>query len=219
MKEHRFVVVVKETLALLILLASITIFPQAFAQRAAGAPPEFKFKDVKFDYPISPRFELQGGTKAPQNSKRWMQLMLEYRVTKPDDLWLGQVTFNWSVLMLGGETPRLLMSRSVTYLEVKADGKDDLRSVVYMPPNFLERYYGQKKRVNEREVLVYVEVLIDNQRVGEYQYGRSSTRVPDLWWQSREPAVKVLEFGLLSRDMTPFGALDWDYYEFIKPRS
>jgi hypothetical protein len=186
-----------------------------FAQRQE-VPARVAFpKDVEIREETSPDYSEQSYPGA-SNTERWAQLMLEYDVQGGRDGWLDELTFNWYVLVLGGSTPRLLMSRTVTYLDVETQGETH-HSIMYIRPETLKRYYSTRGRLGTRDVLVYVEVLVDNVRVGEYEYNKSRTPVPPRWWQFKEPEVNVLPYGLLSRDMTPFAPLDYDFYNFIKP--
>ena len=187
---------------------------QLEAQQAGN--PAFEFRKLHINQPKSPEFDADKSISYTASSQNWLQLVCEYRVLDPDG-WLDNVTFKWNVHLLGAETERLVLTKSITYDGVEADGKATQFSVVYFSPRDIRRYYSPRNAsIASSKVVCYLEVLVDGVKVGEYMVpDRLPQGVPPQWWNSRQ--VNRIENALLSRSESPWALMDYDTWVPERP--
>lgn len=200
---------------LVVALLLVLLSSSALAQRKS--PPRILLKDVEINQVKTPDFQDDSHPKA-SNDGEWLQIVIPFSSAGGVDGWLDNVTFDWSVLLLEGTTKRLLMHRSVTYLDVENERRDHY-AAVWIRPRTLRRYYGETRRVSPRNILVHVAVKVDNVKVREQQFpaDASKTGAPARWWSIDDPkVVTVVNRMLLMRPETPFAALNDDFWEVVK---
>ncbi|MDT8390788.1 MAG: Amuc_1102 family pilus-like protein [Lentisphaeria bacterium] len=188
--------------------------PAASAQQR-GATPVFTLDKFHLDQPKSPDFK-EKSFSYTETSENWLQMVCEYQVTARDG-WLDNITFKWNILLLGAETERLVFTKSITYDKIEADGKAKQKGVVYLSPRDIRRYYSSRNApIGTSKVVIYVEILSDGIKVGEFQYPKGSVRgVPAKWWQS--PLVNRVDNVLLSRTESPWFGMDHDTWVPERP--
>ena len=193
------------------LAAAAALSSTASAQPAAE---RVAILDVDVNHVLTPNFP-DSNRYIPGSSRRrqWLQILIEYEAEARRGAWLGQVTFDWTVGIVPGRSKPILMRRSVTYLDVR-EGRH--YAVMYVRPGMIRRYYGENT-VDSGDLYVRVLSRVAGGRSGSYHYGRRRRDVPEKWWDGREPAVLVKDSELLTRDETPFGILDYDFFEHLAP--
>ncbi|MBN2448794.1 MAG: hypothetical protein JXR77_00310 [Lentisphaeria bacterium] len=193
-------------LVLALLAAGVFCLDVAAQDRTRVRITGMKFRNVR-----TPKFDDTSNPEASAKSE-WLQCYLEYETEGGRDGWTNEITLEWAVLVWPGDKKPLLLTTSVTYVDIE-DGKH--RAVVYVRPNFIRRHTGAKSP-NSNDFSAYVEVLVDGQRVARQEESRQ--RRPRNWWQAKEPDVRRAEGELLPRTETPFAHMDYDFYEHIKPK-
>jgi len=187
----------------------------AFAQVAGGrgGAPAVLIDKLSITEIRTPDFNTKSHPSV-KNTETWLQLLVDFKVEAAEEKWLDELTFDWYVLLMNGETPRLLLSRSVAYADIEVGETE--RAVVYVHPRTLRRYYSERGRsVSDRNVLVYLDVKMRNVKVGEFVFPKAAVAgVPPRWWEN--PNVNRVENGLLGREQTPFAPLDGDFYPPLK---
>ncbi|MFO7821846.1 MAG: Amuc_1102 family pilus-like protein [Lentisphaeria bacterium] len=184
-------------------------------QRSTGGG--VRVTDIEIEQVESPQYQAEGGTMATSGSRlKWLRITIEYESRGGKEGWIDSLRLDWNVLLLNGDTPRLLMKKSVTYMDVWEED-DEHFAVIYVRPRAILRHYDDDGDVKDRDVLIHLEAFIGGQMVKDYNYNKSRARVPDRWWTFSAPQVKPLKGALLSRDQTPFAPLDYDSYETIAP--
>gem|GEM_PF-1438330 len=182
--------------------------------RAQPVMERITIRNVDINHVLTPDFKdsskyVSGGYRR----QRWLQILVEYEAEQGRGEWLDQVTFDWSVAMVPEGRKPLLMHRSVTYLDVR-EGRH--HAVMYLRPGLIQRYYGEDK-VDNGDLYVRILSRVAGGRSGGYHYGRRRRDVPDNWWEGGPPAVIVKDGELLNRNETPFGHLDYDFFEHLAP--
>lgn len=195
-----------------LILAGLIAAPAGLAQNRGDVRIDIKDLDIRFQK--SPDFKDDGYERARlADQLKWLQLVIEYStLTRGGDGWLDAMTLKWHVLLLEGKTERLYFTETVNYRDIK-DG-DKHYAIVYLRPRAIRRYFEEKGRVSPRNVAVYVEVLVNNVRVAEFSENQTGTSLPENWWRS--PTLNRVDNALLSRDKTPFGHMDYDFFEAIR---
>ena len=175
--------------------------------------PKITFGDIKAGDIPSPEFKETTVGKAKRASE-WMQILVEYSAAGGSGGWLDELTLKWYVLLKEPGGKFLLLETSATYLDIERN--DDTRyAVAYIRPGFLRRYFD-KGRVPKRDIWIRVEAVVNGSTVGSKILEDNKEPAAN-WWQAREPKVKLVPDALLTRDQTPFAALDYDSFEHIKP--
>ncbi len=190
--------------------------PARGQQPPAAEPPQFRLDKIEIDDDLlSPSYDAsdrQAGTR----DLHWVQILAEYETLGGEDGWIDNLTFDWYVLLLEGRVPRLVMTESVTYMDVKSE--EEHRAVVYIRPRPIMRYYDDRGRISRRDVIIHLDVKVGTFVIGSFDFPEQRPDdIPARWWES--PRVNLIEGALLSRNKTPFAPLNYDYYEYIKPET
>jgi hypothetical protein len=87
--------------------------------------------------------------------------------------------------------------------------QNDLKSVMYVSPRTLERFFDGKIPSSASSAIVDIGVTISRQ--GEV-VAQKSLKSAGVWW----PQYQKTSGYLLSKNETPFASLNSDYYEAVK---
>jgi hypothetical protein len=151
----------------------------------------------------------------------WLQLTAKYttkngqgRDVDARSTWQEELTVEWYVLLTprGRQGKPILMHRTVTYMDLD-DKKREHYADLYIRPAFIKRYCGASFNGNSQEMKMYVQIKVGGQTLHKYT---SDTVETAKWWEWEPPRVELRHEELLTRDETPFAAMDYDYYEHIK---
>ncbi|MCF7855337.1 MAG: hypothetical protein K9N51_11115, partial [Candidatus Pacebacteria bacterium] len=180
-----------------------------------AAQPRVAITDFDVEERETPDYTGLSHPNAGRAKEDWVQLYVEYTCVGGEDGWIDDLTFEWYVLLHGGKVPRLVMTETVTYMDVESE-KDEHHAVVYIRPQTIKRYFDERGRLSPRNIVLHLDVKVGNFKVAEYDFPKSRPQgIPAQWWLN--PRVNMIENALLSRDKTPFAPLDYDFYEYIKP--
>lgn len=200
-----FIGTVSRLLALSLLMA-FCFSGNALAQKAGR--PEANISKMKCYSERTPSFpaSAQGNRGAKDD---WCRIDLDFDTkTASGEGWIDEIEIKWAVLAdtPSGETARL-MSLSTFYTDVE-DGKHS--ACVYIKPKFFKRYM-KTNRLSTNRLSLYAEIVVNGQVLSRFE-SKSSNRVPDGWFRRNPNLVNEL----LPKRLTPFAALDYDYYEHEK---
>ena len=181
--------------------------PESLAQERRRVP-RVRITDLEINNRPSPKYQDTTSSKAKREG-RWLQLLLEYESDARDG-WIDTLALDWCVLLRRGSSRPLLLKSSVSYADVD-NGQH--HAAVYLRPAILKRYLNDQ-RLGRDDIRVYIEVRAEGTRIERYHYPE---REPETrWWELQEPRVRVRNGELLARDKTPFGPMDYDFYEHIQ---
>lgn len=194
----------------ILLIAALSI-PLAKAQ----VNQEFTIDSIIPDMVKSPEFNIGIGPKKRSNNKDWLEVEVEFswqprgRVEVP---FTDELTFNYYIL-LNNKSPKApqgtLLVGNVTHVAVAVGKK--MRSVMYVSPRTLERFFDGKIPTNASSAIIDVGVTITKQ--GQL-VAESSWKGRGQWWAQMQQVPGYV----LNKNETPFAPLFWDYYESIKAR-
>ncbi len=139
----------------------------------------------------------------------WLQLQVEYQTDGAREGWLDEIELVWHVAILRKNQTPVVMSRSVTYVDIEDETH---YAATYVRPKLLQRLSGTR-RLSRNDVRFYVEIKVDGKRVADSYLGQ---RPQAAWWEYQPPRVDRRDSDLLNRLETPFAPLDYDFYEQIK---
>ncbi len=199
------VIIGRRVLNVTLLIAALWMVPAALAQERRNGTA--RITKIDFNYLLSPKYQDQ--TVAGVRRDEWLQIMIEYE-SEGSNGWIDQLMLDWSVAILPSREKPILMKKRVLYADIE-DGRN--HAVMYIRPNLIKRYY-RRGRISDSDIFVHIDVSINGTSAGTFNHAKG--RSPKNWWDAREPQVTFRPDELLSRDETPFGPMDYDYYEHIK---
>ena len=173
-----------------------------------------KIDSIDLEERTNPTFSAGGYSKATGQNHKWLIAAAEYQIRGGKRGWVDNVSFNWHMLILNGDVPRVLTHKTITYQDIYEE--DDHYAVVFLRPNAIRRYHDENGNISKRDVVIHLEIKHNGRTLTEQTYN-SQNDLPARWWTFSPPKVNVVEHGLLARPETPFAPLDYDFYEFIKP--
>ncbi len=193
-----------------VLFAGVASLVVSVGSAQVPGQPVFEFRKLHVNQLSSPSF--QGSNKSfsyTESSGDWLQLVCEFRVADKE-LWLDNVEFKWHVLIIGAETERLVLGKTIIYDSIEADGKKSERAVVYLAPRDIRRYISARgSSISSSRVVCVIEALVNNVKVAEFRSPDGRLKdVPDNWWLNRQ--ANRVENALKSRRESPWANLDWD---------
>ena len=197
----------------LMLAACLSVAP-APAQERPRERGRIQITDLDFEYMQQPAYRGAASIPGARAQHDWLQIRLKYDSEGGRDGWIDNVSLSWAVFMRPKDGGRpFVLRQTIAYVDVE-DSRNHL-AVVYIRPGFIRRYYGDK-RIDAQDVAVYIEAKVDGVTSDRKHFTRG--RVPREWWEVDDPRrANIKTDELLARTDTPFGPLDYDSYEHIKP--
>lgn len=180
----------------------------------------FQITSIKPDLVTTPEYNISYGPKNKKVSKNKEFLEIEVAFDWqpagkiPNDAkYLDELTVNYFVLLNNKSkqrpTPTLLVG-SVTHTAIPIE--KDLKSVMYISPRTLERFFEGTVPATANAIVSNVAVTITQQ--GGVVAEKSFKEDRKNWWTTGSQTTGYL----LNKNETPFAPLVWDYYEAIKGR-
>lgn len=198
---------------LTLLSASCLLLPLTNAAGQAGLNQEYQIQEITPAVIQSPQFNIGGGPSKRTKPKEWLEVEVEFSWEpreQPEIPYTDELTLTYYILLnnISQEYPQgALLVGSVDHVYVPM-GKEK-RSVMYVSPRTLERYFGGKvpTTLNQMIQAVGVSMSVRGQVVAQ-----NATKGENPWWQN----MQQIPNSVLNKNDTPFKPLFWDYYEPIK---
>ena len=162
----------------------------------------------------TPSISYTGATQKSSRPKSWMEIEVTFAWQPsplPVDKYTDDIVLDYYVLLSNksAAAPQgTLLSGQVTHMSVPAM-QNDLKSVMYINPRTLERFFYGKIPSSAASAVVDIGVTISRQ--GQI-LAQKSLKSPGIWW----PQYQKTGGFLLNKSETPFASLNSDYYEVIK---
>jgi len=192
-------------------------FPIAFVTLLlplAAQAEEFSVSKIDFALQESPKMSGSGYDKKVTRPSSWLEVEVTFDWTPrtAEPLYLDDLTVNYYILLnnKNKDFPQgALLVGSVNHVNV-GQGKE-LKSVMYVAPRSLERFFGGKipNTANQTVAGIGVTITKAGQVVAE-----SSTSGKGQWWTTYQQTQGYV----LNKSETPFAHLAWDYFEAVKGR-
>ena len=183
------------------------------AQSSTG----FVISKIEPSIVTTPSISYSGATQKSSRPKSWMEIEVTFgwQPTTPpvnsSDKYADDIVFDYYVLLANknAAAPQgTLLTGQVTHTSVPAM-QNDLKSVMYINPRTLERFFDGKLPSSASSAIVDVGVTISRQ--GQV-VAQKSLKSPGIWW----PQYQKTSGYLLNKNETPFASLNSDYYEAVK---
>ena len=142
-------------------------------------------------------------------------------------LWLDECQFSWSIGLAFGEDRRaeprarssLRLEKTVTYVDVKADGRAKHWAMVVVPPHVLRRY---APRIADDRVFTGLKIKVGGKtREAMWARGGRLAKERDMvasrvnWLESEE--IPKLAHGLMAKRDSPWQHSSLESFELSKP--
>jgi len=180
------------------------------AQSSGG----FSILKIEPSIVTTPSISYTGATQKSSRPKSWMEIEVTFAWQPsplPVDKYTDDIVLDYYVLLSNksAEAPQgTLLTGQVTHMSVPAM-QNDLKSVMYINPRTLERFFYGKIPSSAASAVVDIGVTISRQ--GQI-LAQKSLKSPGIWW----PQYQKTGGFLLNKSETPFASLNSDYYEVIK---
>lgn len=187
-----------------------------FAQQQTG----ITITKIEYMFEKTPVYGVGVGPKRNAGaSKDWLVVEVEFSYEQKgpgDPPFLDDLTFNYYIALNNksqSNPQETLLTGSVTHVAVPA-GKG-MRSVMFVSPRTLERFFGGKSPANANQAVAAVGVTITRagQVVAEQSVGAGKNSPQ--WWTRFQQAPPGY---VLNKNETPFAPLFGDYYEAIRAK-
>ena len=192
----------------MLLLGSFTVN----AQNTTG----FTISKIEPAIVTTPTISYSGATAKSSRPKSWMEIEVTFgwqspTALSPADKYADDIVLDYYVLLANKNTAApqgTLLTGQVTHSSVPAM-QNDLKSVMYISPRTLERFFDGKIPSSASSAIVDIGVTISRQ--GQV-VAQKSLKSPGVWW----PQYQKNSGFLLTKNDTPFASLNSDYYEAVK---
>ena len=147
MTAHHFT---KPVIFHMVLLSALCLAAESQAQQEGA----IKVNEIELEELYSPGYNVDNlTTRKADDRLRWVRVTAEYQAFAQRG-WLDSLTLRWHVLLMGGETSRILMHETVSYRDVKADRRTEHYAVLYIRPRSIRRYYDEDGNISPRDIAV-----------------------------------------------------------------
>lgn len=183
------------------------------AQSSTG----FVISKIEPSIVTTPSISYSGATQKSTRPKSWMEIEVTFGwqpttpPANPSDKYADDIVLDYYVLLSNKSTASpqgTLLTGQVTHTSIPAM-QNDLKSVMYVSPRTLERFFDGKLPSSASSAIVDIGVTISRQ--GQV-VAQKSLKSPGIWW----PQYQKTSGYLLNKNETPFAALNSDYYEAVK---
>lgn len=201
------------------LIALVTAVAFPFAARVSAQPnrqpnrqPQqvpveqlIRLEEVSSDMVRTPEFDyrVRGMSTRKDGRKEWLQVKVSYRTAKE---WTDDITITFYAVLEGdeddlprGSETRNMFTGTVSYVNVP---KGDHQATMYLDPDTAERYGDV--------IALAALVTIDGRSAGN---PLMEPRAQRPWWEEQTPVA----YPLLNRSETPWGLVEMDQHNTIKP--
>jgi hypothetical protein len=167
-----------------------------FAQAPAG---QYQVTKITKNLITSPQFTYTGAQQYVANQRdRWLEVEVEFASNAE---FTDELTVRYFILVNGK-----LLTGEVTHTNVA--GGHESRSVMYVPPQALNRVMGNRPLASNSIQNIAVQIAVQGAVKDEQSLVRGAAQ-----WYKGLPALSGL---VLNKNDTPFAPLYWDRYEQIK---
>jgi hypothetical protein len=220
-------------LACIGLIMTVGAYSEAQTRRALIGDISIKPKWGPTPLPGSRNYQSSGRA----GTGRWYMIQISYSTAKSMQgqkkyNWLDDVTMKVEMLFPGEHNRKRAVARmtgSVEFWSIRMDGKKH-NALMLVPPQIIKRY--AREGDNYKRIPIYIRLSFsnsDNRLIAVKYYSSMSSK------SERDAAVEfkkssntgrisvggILRLAdvILSRDKTPWSAINWEHYELIKPKS
>jgi hypothetical protein len=161
----------------------------------------------------TPAISYSGASLKSGRPKNWLEIEVTFNwmPRSVTEKYADDLTVNYYVLLSnkGAQYPQGALLTGQSALASVPARENDLRTVVYVSPQALERLFDGKIPASPGAAIVDIGVTISKQ--GQV-VAEKSLKGRGQWW----PQFQQVTGYLLNKWETPFGPLNWDYYQQVK---
>ena len=164
----------------------------------------------------TPAVNYSGASMKQFRPKSWMEIEVTFATTIQSlsltEKYSDDLTINYYVLLANknSQFPQGTLLTGQTLLSTVPLKDNNLKSVIYISPRSLERFFDGKIPSSDSGAINDIGVTISKQ--GQVVAQKSLKGQTQAWW----PQFQQTPGYLLNKSETPFASLNWDYYEAVK---
>jgi hypothetical protein len=164
----------------------------------------------------TPAVTYSGASMKQFRPKSWMEIEVTFATAIQSlsltEKYSDDLTINYYVLLANknSQFPQGTLLTGQTSLSTVPLKDKDLKSVIYISPRSLERFFDGKIPSSDSGTITDIGVTISKQ--GQVVAQKSLKGQTQAWW----PQFQQTPGYLLNKSETPFASLNWDYYEAVK---
>ena len=177
---------------------------------------EFQITKIDPSMPMTPAITSDIPPKSAGGMpKKWLDVDVSF-TWKPrltTDKFADDVVVNYYILLANKSAlfPQgTLLSGQVMHTSIPANSQSELRSVMFVSPRTLERFFDGRVPASKESAIFDIGVTISH--LGQVVASKSFKSPAGDWW----PQYQQTAGYLLNKNETPFAPLFWDYYEAVK---
>jgi hypothetical protein len=211
MKIHPFISNLHQALAAALILGCS--LPSLSAQTRS----EVAIDTIATKMVPTPAVSYPGASMKQSRPKSWLEIEVTFATAIPSpsltEKYSDDLSINYYVLLANknSQFPQGTLLTGQTLLSTVPLKDKDLKSVIYISPRSLERFFDGKIPSSDSGAIIDIGVTISKQ--GQV-VAQKSDKGSGVWWTL--PQYQQTPGYLLNKSETPFASLNWDYYEAVK---
>jgi hypothetical protein len=211
MKIHPFISNLHQALAAALILSCS--LPSLSAQTRS----EVAIDTIATKMVPTPAVSYPGASMKQSRPKSWLEIEVTFATAIPSpsltEKYSDDLSINYYVLLANknSQFPQGTLLTGQTLLSTVPLKDKDLKSVIYISPRSLERFFDGKIPSSDSGAIIDIGVTISKQ--GQV-VAQKSDKGSGVWWTL--PQYQQTPGYLLNKSETPFASLNWDYYEAVK---
>jgi len=195
-------------------LVALALLGPVFQLRAQSST-EVGITKIEPAIVTTPAVSYSGATQKSFRPKSWMEIEVTFatalQTASPTEKYSDDLTVNYYVLLNNKSAlfPQGALLTGQTALLSVPVKDNDLKTVIYISPRSLERFFDGKIPSSPNAAVIDIGVTISK---GGKEVASKSLKAAGAWWPQFQPVSGYL----LNKSETPFASLNSDYYESVK---
>lgn len=200
----------------LLRFSSLALMLATASRLTAQTGSEVAIEKIDAKMVTTPAVSYSGASMKQLRPKSWMEIEVTFATAIQSasltEKYSDDLTINYYVLLSNknSQFPQGTLLTGQTSLSTVPLKDNNLKSVIYISPRSLERFFDGKIPSSDSGAIIDIGVTISKQ--GQVVALKSLKGQTQAWW----PQFQQTPGYLLNKSETPFASLNWDYYEAVK---
>ncbi len=186
---------------------------------------EITIQKIEPSFVDSPKISSPGYIKKSQGrAPKWLEIevLFDRNASPHAPKFADELTFNYYILLKNeaeseDRKPTMLTG---SVIHVHTPQEKGLHAVAYVNPRTLAKFFAGKVPVNVAQSLADYGVTVSGKDglLAIHSMKPQGVKGDKGWWSDASP-YSAVPGKILSKDETPFGPFEWDYFEPVKSKS
>ena len=211
--------------AIFLVLFSLT----AFVSNGQSSVRWLKSGSIKLEYSPSPLFYVfNKSTTNKAGSPGWLLVNVKYNAASKkranNVLWLDDVTMETEVIIQGvykSKNVTILLKGKTVFWSIPMDGKRH-KAIGCIPPQVVARFARKGNKIELSKIIARVTFYNKNRKILMRIHSSSNSKVRNYFSKlkgSISSGVLTVDDIVMPRNKTPWGVINYELYDVIKPDS